>query len=345
MPGSRSDVVRLSTPAELICAIESMLGFDPRDSLVVLCLHGERRRVGLAMRFDLVPPVVAKDFARDIRRRIRLEQADGVFLAVFSPDRPTDARLPHGVLVDAVLALLDVPLVDAVLASEDRWWSYLCAKSCCGGLAGMPLDRKAPGAVAVAAAYAIAGQGPLPDRAAVVRSVALELDPAEVDRMRARIDDQQQQVAGRSRGDRRVAVVPLAERLAASVADPRGSISPDDLAEFVALCDDVVVRDEVLVKADDPAARERLVPMLRVAAGRVPPPFDPPLCSMLAWFAYAGGDGVIANVAIDRALATDPSYSLALLIADALFNQVPPSVLKEVMRGAARDLSRRSAAG
>ncbi len=345
MPGSRSDVVRLTTPAELICAIEAMLGFDPLDSLVVLCLHGERRRVGLAMRFDLVPPVVAKEFARDIRRRIRLEQADGVFLAVFSPDRPIDARLPHGVLVDAVLARLDVPLVDAVLSSEDRWWSYLCAKSCCGGLAGMPLDRGAPGAVAVAAAYAIAGHGALPDRAAVVRSVALDLDPADAGRMRVLIDAQQRRLASRTRSERRAAVVPLVERLAASVADPRGSISPDDLAELVALCDDVVVRDELLVQAGDPTVRERLLPMLRVAAGRVPPPFDSPLCSILAWFAYAGGDGVIANVAIDRALATDPSYSLALLIADALFNQVPPSVLKEVTRGAARDLRRRSAAG
>lgn len=345
MPGSRADVVRLSTPAELICAVESMLGFTPQDSVVMLCLHGERRRVGLAMRFDLVPAVVAEDFARDVTRRIRLEQADGVFLAVFSPDRPVGDRLPHGVLVEAVLARLDVPLVDAVLAAADRWWSYLCAEPCCGGTVGMPLDREAPGAVAVAAAYAIAGLGPLSDRAAVVQSVALELDAAEADRMRVRIEEQQRRLAARSRSDRRAAVVPLAEQLAASVADPRGSISSDDLAELVALCDDVVVRDEVLVKADDRAARERLLPMLRVAAGQIPPPFDPPLCSMLAWFAYAAGDGVIANVAIDRALTTDPSYSLALLIADALFSQVPPSVLKKVMRGAARDLRRRSAGG
>jgi len=322
-----------------------MLGFTPQDSLVMLCLHGERRRVGLTMRFDLVPAMVAEEFARVLGRRIRLEQADGVFLAVFSPDQPDGDRLPHAVLVDTVLDRLDVPVVDAVLASEDRSWSYLCAKSCCGGRAGMPLDHRAPGAVAVAAAYAIAGQGALPDRAAVVRSVALDLDPAVADRMGARIDEQQRRVADWSRSDRRAAVLPLAERLAAEVADPRGSVSPDDLAELVALCDDVVVRDELLVRADGAATRERLLPMLRAAVGQVPPPFDPPLCSMLAWFAYAGGNGVIANVAVDRALATDPSYSLALLIEDALFNQVPPSVLKKVMRGAARDLRRRSAGG
>ena len=55
--------------------------------------------------------------------------------------------------------------------------------------------------------------------------------------------------------------------------------------------------------------------------------------------------GVITNVALDRALATDPDYSLALLTADALQRQVPPWVLEEVMRGAARDLRGRSAAG
>jgi hypothetical protein len=76
----------------------------------------------------------------------------------------------------------------------------------------------------------------------------------------------------------------------------------------------------------------------------VPPPFDAPVCATLAWIAYAGGDGVVANIALDRALTTDPDYPLARLIGDALDRQVPPWILEEVMRSAARDLKAAGAA-
>jgi hypothetical protein len=61
--------------------------------------------------------------------------------------------------------------------------------------------------------------------------------------------------------------------------------------------------------------------------------------------AYVGGDGAVANVALDRAFASDPDYSLAHLIADSLDHQVAPTMLEEVMRGAARDLKHRREAG
>jgi hypothetical protein len=66
------------------------------------------------------------------------------------------------------------------------------------------------------------------------------------------------------------------------------------------------------------------------------------VCAALAWISYAAGDGVVANVAVDRALATDPHYSLAGLIDDALTRQVPPHLLEDVMHEAARDLRRRA---
>ena len=49
---------------------------------------------------------------------------------------------------------------------------------------------------------------------------------------------------------------------------------------------------------------------------------------------------MIASVAVERALTTDPTYSLARLIDDALARLVPPEMLEEVMREAAHDLAR-----
>jgi hypothetical protein len=91
------------------------------------------------------------------------------------------------------------------------------------------------------------------------------------------------------------------------------------------------------------ARRVTLLRVLSEAVRRLPPPYDAAVCASLAWVAYANGDGVVANIALDRALETDPTYSLALLIDDALYRQVPPSALQAVMRGAAHDLRAREA--
>src|ERR1700724_3265719 len=47
--------------------------------------------------------------------------------------------------------------------------------------------------------------------------------------------------------------------------------------------------------------------------------------SLLAVAAWQGGDGALANVALDRALAGDPAYSMAVLLRDLLDAGVPPS--------------------
>jgi hypothetical protein len=203
------------------------------------------------------------------------------------------------------------------------------------------IDPLTPGATAVAAAYALAGQGVLPDRGAVVRSVALQLDEVESVAASCSINVQAELYEDISQVKRRVKVGALVERLMLRLIDPRGTIASSEVADFAALCADPIVRDEVLIRAADSASREELLPVLREMVRRVPPPVDAPVCAMLAWTAYANGDGVVANVALERSLATDPHYSLARLIADALYRQVPPYLLEAVMRGAASDLGYR----
>jgi hypothetical protein len=47
--------LKVSGPEGLLAAVPTMLGFHPRDSLVLLCLTGPRRRVGPVARVDLPP--------------------------------------------------------------------------------------------------------------------------------------------------------------------------------------------------------------------------------------------------------------------------------------------------
>jgi len=61
--------------------------------------------------------------------------------------------------------------------------------------------------------------------------------------------------------------------------------------------------------------------IVRRAAGR----WLPAPASLLAFTAWQAGDGTLANVALDRALAADPDYSMARLLRDILAAGVPPS--------------------
>jgi hypothetical protein len=50
--------------------------------------------------------------------------------------------------------------------------------------------------------------------------------------------------------------------------------------------------------------------------------------TLLAFTAWQGGDGALANVALDQALDDDPDYSIAQLIRDALDAGAPPSMAR-----------------
>jgi hypothetical protein len=336
MPNRQPDVVKISSPSDVVCAVTQVLGFIPTESVVAMCTHGDRCRLGLAMRFDLELAADVELFAATIDLRTRREQADGVFVLVFADPLALGGALPHRAAVDRMLERLGDRVLDVLLVSEQRWRSYLCEDPDCCGATGNPIDPTSPGATAMAAAYALAGQGVLPDRDAVVRSVGYDgRDPEQmIELIEAALDRH----ATQRQSLRRLAIRTLVERLTADLLDPRGGVGDDDAAELAALCDDVIVRDEVLVRALKPRRREVLLRVLRDVVRRIPPSYDAPICATLAWVAYADGDGATANVALDRVLATDPDYSLALLIADALDRQVPPSVLEDVMRAAARDL-------
>jgi hypothetical protein len=273
---------------------------------------------------------------------VRHQKADGVFVVIFGDTPVLDGALPYREVADEVAARLGDLMLDILLVADQHWWSYLCQDARCCGPLGTPIDDRSPGATAIAAAYAFAGQVVLPDRAALVSSVAFDGDLSVA---REAIETALARQSRECEPARVLAVRALIERLIAAGCDPRTSVSAGDAAELAAFCDDVIVRDEVLVQAIEPETREVLLRVLREVARLTPPPYDAPICSTLAWVAYATGDGALANVAIDRTFATDPDYSLALLILDSLNAQLPPEVLEQVMREAGRDLRRRSAAG
>jgi hypothetical protein len=89
------------------------------------------------------------------------------------------------------------------------------------------------------------------------------------------------------------------------------------------------VRDEVATWALE--QDDALLALSEQVARLVVPPYDAPVCTLLAWVAYARGDGARAAVALDRALRGDPSYPLALLLQAALDRALPPEVVRQAI--------------
>jgi hypothetical protein len=185
------------------------------------------------------------------------------------------------------------------------------------------------------------GKAVLSGRDDVVASISFDGGEATSDRIAERVEERLCDLQVIPLEQRREAIRNLLSRLSADSHDPRSTISEDDVVEFVSLIEDVIVRDEVLVRACKARRRETILRVLMALARRTPFPYDPALCATLAYVAYADGNGIIANIALDRAYAADPDYSLAHLVAEAVARQIPPWFFRDAMREAGRDLKSR----
>ena len=101
---------------------------------------------------------------------------------------------------------------------------------------------------------------------------------------------------------------------------------------------DTRTRDEVmtLVLDHDPAV---LVALFSEMARRTDDIGAAPVCTVLAWAAYADGSGALASIAVDRALRCQPGYRMALLVLDGLNGMVSPSTVQRISRRVRADLA------
>ncbi|MCW2778160.1 MAG: uncharacterized protein JWN17_1885 [Frankiales bacterium] len=314
---------RLSGPGELLAALPLLLGFPPRESLVLVCLEGERGRVGLTLRYDLPEPSLESAAVQDLAERLEAAGLRRAYAVLVTDEQAVG--LPRQGLMTSLRDALPVDLVDVLLLRSDRWWSYLCDVPACCPPSGSAVPVATPTLTLVRAEAALDGRAVLPSREALVRSLAPPALPGPhltvLRQVQARLADE---VLQQSRRRVRRRLLLLWERaLDAASLPPAGPA-----AELVLGLHDVLVRDEVLTWSV--GRSERLLTVLLHLARSTPAPFDGPVCTCLAWTAYARGDGAIAQTALDRALATDPGYSLALLLREAVDRQVPPRALRAV---------------
>lgn len=101
----------------------------------------------------------------------------------------------------------------------------------------------------------------------------------------------------------------------------------DQMAWLSLTVADLRVRDDAWARMD-PGHREAHRRLWTDLTRRAPESLVPAPASLLAFTAWQSGDGALANIAVERALAADPEYSMAHLIGQALEAGLPPSAAR-----------------
>ena len=332
-------LLKLSTPADIVEAVPHLLGFHPAESLVAVGLQGPRRRLGLKLRVDLPAPDDEEALAQLVTAHLAHAGVDGALLVVYS-EQVAERGLARVSLVETVRSVLEargLQLCDALLVQGGRWRSYSCTSAACCPLDGVPLRTSAQSPSRVAAALAYAGLAALPSREHLERSLRAPRSVARVgaeqalDRVAAALVARLG--AGTTPLTLRDEARDLLHTLLARYADGCPSLAPDDAARLILALRDVPLRDEVCAMFGGRYADE-LRSLLTDLVRRAVPPDDAPVVTVLAAVAYAQGDGTVAGIALERALASDPGYSLAGLLMEGLERGVHPDALRQVWSGA-----------
>lgn len=330
---STASVLKVRTPGEIAALVPHLTGFVPHESLVAISLRGSRKRIGLTLRADLVD---ARALVDQVVTAMTKDGARSVALVVHT-DQPSGAQHPWTGLVDAVEAALAVRGVDVpevLLVRDGRWWSYRCVRSCCPAT-GSPLAEDSAVVQTTATEQAYEGRVVLASRAELVASLQsqLPLGPALLRRLQ---DQAEEALAERLSEDPEATVQQELARWRCALdgweQQPR-ALRPDEAGALAVGLHLVRVRDSVASWSLD--RLEPLLGLLQQLCRGVIGPHDAPLCAVLAWVAYASGNGALALIAAERALASDPAYSLAQLLLAAIDGLLPPDQVRAVLQRAA----------
>jgi hypothetical protein len=327
-----------------------MLGFACDDSLVLVGLApdaaGHGSHVVLTQRMDMPPAwygnAELKDLTEAAAEPMKRAGSTEVIIAVFGRQTPDPtAELPSTRVVDALVTSIDdsgMDVKDALYTDGVSRWSYGCDNpTCCP-----PEGRVIPQEVRthVAAEFAVAGVAMVPDRSALVDEVA----PGSTD-TRSAVAEQVEQArlavpVGRSTSAleawRDGAITDVTH-----VISSHQTVSADAAGKALVGLGDIRVRDTVLWEvSQSPDRVNAAVGGLSQLVRSAPDDHVAPAATVLAIVHWMRGDGARANVALDRAMADNPDYSLGCMVRAALRSGLPPQSWRDAMSDLSRDTCR-----
>ena len=309
---------------DLINTLPILFGFTPEDSIVAISTYGPRHRMGFRMRVDMPAAEHFGLVAGQIVTHLAHQQAEGAIIIAVTGQ--TDAAAQLVPQVERRLGTIQ-PVVGA-WADGQRFWTTF--DDC--DPAGYPYETSGHH---LAVVQAIAeGREILPSRAALVA----KLDPVSGPRRRwlnqgGEIVAKQVAAAINTQPDlavEEVAMTDLAPALEAALV--RRPLTDDEALRLAMWATKVPALDALWGLITQQNARDMLGLWLHVARCS-PGPMSPPSLTLAGFASWLSGDGALALIAAERALAIDPFYPLAGLLLELLEQGVPPSSWRPFVAG------------
>lgn len=317
-------LIQVRGPETMIAVVPYLLGFQPGNCLVVIGVTAPHGLVRLLFRYDLPDPPDSARTASIADHATTLLHTGKAAVAAIIGYGSGPLVSPVTDVMRHVLPRAGIRLLDVLRVEDGRYWSYLCTEPSCCPPDGCPLDP------ADLAAAILAGRGltVLSSRQALASTIA-PLTGAAADA----IDQATVQAARLITADFDAlgedAVFDKLRRgvqAAITIYRQGGTITgPSRLAMLALALNSLEVRDDAWVRMW-PEHREAHLRLWTDVTRHAMPGYVAGPASLLAFVAWQNGDGALANLAIDRALADDPEYTMAVLIRDALLAGLPPSV-------------------
>ena len=321
------DHVRLGRPGALIAALPAVLGFVPEKSLVVVAL--EDGHIGAVMRADL--PAVLSGGVDPLAEMAGNSGAETVIVVIVDED---GALCPicteeHRRLYEALTEALEERGVGVyaghVVDRVEAGGTWHCVDGCGGG---GPVED--PDASPLAAAAVLGGRR-LYRRRAELQAVVEPGDPARAAELVGVIEAEDARRNAEwaadpdGRGRRDVEAAIAAARRVSDGAD----LDDAQVSALACALRDVVVRDTLyaLAVGADAGPAEALWAVL---SRSLPDPWRVEALVLLAFSAYARGDGPLAGVSLEAALRGDPAHRMAGMLDTALRSGIRPEQIRDL---------------
>lgn len=330
MTTTESGAIHLRGPGDMIAAVPYLLGFHPKES-IVLCAHSgpSAAKITVCLRADIPPPGSHWSLAEQLMCPILRANATSVTVLMIcegavKPPQP----LPHKEVVEAVSTVLrsvgvavNHALWTTAIEEGATWWCYDSLE--CNGQVPNPGDSE------LAAAAAMTGLVTYDSK----------------DEMRATLEPRDRRPLG-VRAERIGMAVrqgPSEERarkiVEDAIADAREGpvkLDEDRIVDLAVALTHYRVRDLCL---DEEVTRlghpiERLWADL---TREMPIPHRAQPAALLAVMAFLRGDGALAGVALDVAFDADPDHSISHLLRYAMDVGLPPGDIAEAIARGGRE--------
>lgn len=322
----------MSSSAELVEAVPYLLGFHPTESLVVLgfrrAVEGPPLTIALTARTDLDPADetgLDRPSATAMQHALLDAECEAAVAVLFPAAYEGDPRQNDAIarMIGLVTGLLDqagITLLDALLVHDDRWWSLSCEDPSCCPPEG---TERRPGS-SVAAELTYAGLVARPDRDSLLATLDGR-DPDTREKLLPalyRADQRLIDLIERNGPERARRTESSALIRAAYECEHGGRLSARRLARLGAALRDIPIRDALWLALD---ARDVVATALLDQLHRaLPSPYDAAPMFLWGWAKWRSGNGTFASAAADRALASDPKYSAAELLLEAVQSGLDP---------------------